>query len=116
MGVAKREIHGLTMSIDKKEVNKRLGAAVKDARRVAQLSQQDLAEQLRMTRASVSLIESGAQSVNVSTLLEISLALNVTAADLLSTVTAQANDEAAQSKHTALAGKLLRKHFDGASE
>lgn len=99
--------------INRKEVNKRFGAAIKDARRIAQLSQQDLAAQLRVTRASISMIEAGAQSVSVPTLLEISQALKVSAADLLAALAPEPQEDISRSSHAARASEIRRKYMNG---
>lgn len=68
---------------DERAVYKRVGAQIRHAREMAGLSQQHLADEVLLTRTSITNIEAGRQSVSVAVLLSIADALSVEPGDLL---------------------------------
>jgi XRE family transcriptional regulator, regulator of sulfur utilization len=79
-GAPKRESR-FTVPID--DVNKRLGAVVRDLRKAKGWSQERLATQARLARAYLSQLEMGSRSPTITTLMKISAALEVPASVLL---------------------------------
>ncbi|MBI3379452.1 helix-turn-helix transcriptional regulator [Candidatus Gottesmanbacteria bacterium] len=62
----------------------KLGIRIKDLRKKAGLSQEELAERAKLDLTSISEIESGLRNPSVKTIHKIALALKVTLKDLLS--------------------------------
>ena len=60
-----------------------LGRRVRLHREAAELSQEQLAKHLRLTRSSVANLEAGQQRISAETLVEVALALGVELAELL---------------------------------
>lgn len=64
-------------------VNEAFGQALRSARARAGLTQDELAEKASMARNSISLLERGARSPTLSTLVALSLALDINTSDLV---------------------------------
>jgi transcriptional regulator with XRE-family HTH domain len=60
-----------------------IGQKVKDARERCGLTQEELASQISLSRTSITNIEKGRQKIMLHTLIEIAIALSVTADSLL---------------------------------
>ncbi|MGB0065764.1 MAG: helix-turn-helix transcriptional regulator [Terracidiphilus sp.] len=64
-------------------VNRGAGQRVAEARRRAGLTQRELAQQIKMSRASVANIEAGKQPVQIQMIFELAERLHVQPADLI---------------------------------
>jgi len=62
---------------------KKLGEAIRSARKKSNLTQDDLADQLGLTRVSIVNFEQGTQKIQLHNLLELTSVLNIDAGDLL---------------------------------
>ncbi len=76
--------------MDEAKLQQTIGKEIRTRRQSAGITQQDLASQLGLTRASVSNIEAGNQSLSVIAFLKVAAALEVAPADLLGSVVDEA--------------------------
>lgn len=65
------------------EKNEALGRRIKRLREQAGFSQEELADKIRLTQTSISLIETGKRGISMATLQRISSALNCKTRDLI---------------------------------
>lgn len=72
--------------MSKADLNRRFGQALRARRNAIGLSQKQLAERIGVERTSITMIENGAQAVSLPTLVELSNALDVSAAELVESV------------------------------